>query len=121
MPIGTLTTNTERQPHVSTKSPPIVGPTAAASAPAAPQSAIACGTRDFGNACRMSARDAGVRAAAPTPCSTRPAMSRPTPGAAAQIAEATVKSAMPARKMRRLPSRSAHRPAPIIPAAMTIV
>ena len=37
MPSGTLTTNTERQPQASTKSPPMVGPSAAASAPAAPE------------------------------------------------------------------------------------
>ena len=67
MPIGTLMTKTERQPHASTKSPPMVGPSAAASAPAAPQSAMACGILDLGNACRISASDAGVSAAAPIP------------------------------------------------------
>ena len=41
--------------------------------------------------------------------------------AAAQSAEATVKTPIPARKTRRRPRRSAHRPAPIIPAARTIV
>src|SRR5262249_38098064 len=115
MPIGTLTTNTERQPHASTKSPPMVGPSAAASAPAAPQSAMACGTLDLGKACRISASDAGVSAAAPHPCRTLAATSTPTPGATAQMADATVKTPIPARKTRRRPRRSAHRPAPDTP------
>ncbi len=99
----------------------MVGPSAAASAPAAPQSAMACGTLDFGKARRISASDTGVSAAAPNPCRTLAATSTPTPGATAQSAEATVKTPIPARKTRRRPRRSAHRPAPIIPAARTIV
>src|SRR5262245_20808780 len=81
IPIGTFTTNTERHPHASTKRPPRVGPSAAASAPAAPQSAIACGTRGAGKLRRIRANDAGVRAAAPSPCRILAATRTPAPGA----------------------------------------
>ena len=84
--------------------------------PCRSQSAMACGTLDFGKARRISASDAGVSAAAPNPCRTLAATSAPTLGATAQSAEATVKNTHSGEKTRRRPRRSSHRPAPIIPA-----
>ncbi|GAA1912486.1 hypothetical protein GCM10009753_50550 [Streptantibioticus ferralitis] len=44
--------------------------------------------------------------AAATPWTTRPAISTPTPGANAQIADPMVNTATPVRKARRRPYRS---------------
>ena len=74
---GRLTKNTQRQPAASTRSPPSVGPKAAATAPIEPQMATAIGTRSRGVARSTRASDVGVMAAAPTACRTRAAISSP--------------------------------------------
>ncbi|RPK68910.1 hypothetical protein EES42_19510 [Streptomyces sp. ADI95-17] len=69
--------------------------------PIAAQLRMALGRRSAGVLTSRSARDVGMSAAAPAACSARAATSQPTPGATAQSAEATVKTASPRRKPRR--------------------
>ena len=72
---GTFTRNTERQPNALMRIAPIVGPSAAASAPVAPQMPTAMPRRSGGNAGKSNARPAGNCIAPPTDCSTREAIS----------------------------------------------
>ncbi|CAM5301821.1 hypothetical protein SGLAM104S_05420 [Streptomyces glaucescens] len=81
---------------------------------------MARGRRSAGVLASSSASDVGMRVAAPAACSTRAAISQPAPGARAQSAEATVKTASPSRKPLRWPYRSASLPATTSSAAKTI-
>ena len=96
------------------------GPAAAATAPTAAQIETALRRSSAGNSGRRRASEVGKTEAAPTACSTRAATSSSTEGAAADRAEATVKIARPATKLRLRPSRSAVRPAGTSRAAKTI-
>ncbi|WP_237534704.1 hypothetical protein [Streptomyces sp. SID3343] len=59
----------------------------------------------------------GVIMAAPTPCTTRAAISTPEVGARPAAGEAGVNSTMPTPNSRRLPYRSPSRPAVSMQAA----
>jgi hypothetical protein len=59
----------------------------------------------------ITARAGATMNAAPTPCTARPAMSQPAPGAMAHSNDAQVKTAAPNMSVRRRPNWSATRPA----------
>src|SRR5580765_187658 len=120
-PTGTLARNTARQSHAWTRRAAAVGPTAAARAAMAPQTATATGTRAGGKTERTTAREAGTSAAAPRAWITRKATSRLALGAKAQSTEASVKATRPIRNTRRRPNRSAIRPDGTRAAASAIV
>ena len=109
IPIGTLTTNTHRQP-ACTSSPPIGGPAAAATPPTAAQMPTAAARFSGGYSGSSRPSEVGNIAAAPTPCATRAATRTGTDGAAAHAAEASVNSPIPETNARLRPARSAHRP-----------
>ena len=100
----------QRQLPVSVSSPPIGGPSAAATEPTAPQAAIAGAHRWGGKAASSSPSAAGIMAAAAAPCTARAAISAPADGATAHQADATANAAVAVRYTRRRPSRSAARP-----------
>ena len=108
---GTLTRNTERQPHVATNPPPSRGPAGNATLPTPAHTPIAraCAAGS-GNVRVMIASVPGSRSAAPTPCSTRAATSTPTVGASPHPADAAPNSASPARTTRRCPLASPSAP-----------
>ena len=120
-PTGTFTRNTQRQPPVSTRAAPSVGPTAPATAPVAPQMASVTGIRSRGVDRSTSAREDGTSAAAPNACSTLAITRAVGPGATAQRTDAAVKTTAPSRKVRRCPRRSASLPKGISSAANMIV
>jgi hypothetical protein len=68
--------------------------------------------RTLGVAASNRASDAGMSSAAPTACTTRPAMSSQGVGARPHNAEPSVNTARPRWNERRRPERSAMRPAP---------
>jgi hypothetical protein len=119
-PTGTLIQNTQRQ-LTWTRAPPMTGPRAAPSAPSADQVPIAFGRAAAGTAASSSDSDAGTIAPAPAACTTRAAISAPTPGASPHSTEPRLNPASPATNSRRRPTRSAHRPAGTSTAANTIV
>ncbi|GAA4994771.1 hypothetical protein GCM10025734_25000 [Kitasatospora paranensis] len=91
--------------------PPTVGPTAAASAEAALHRPMDFTRPSAGPSSSRIAREAGIIAAAPTPCRTRVPIRTAMLGATAHSSEATVNVPMPKTKSRRRPSTSAIRPA----------
>src|ERR1700722_4103897 len=109
--MGRFTTKAERQPKPVINSAPNDGPVATASAPTPPHSATTWERRLVGNAPNNSPSDEGNTAAAPTPWTRRPATSMGTDGASPHRADPKQKTASPAKNTRRLPSRSAVRPA----------
>jgi len=109
--MGTLTKNTHRHPPAEMSSAPKEGPVATARAPTPPHRATTWERRSWGKAPSRRPSDEGSRAAAPTPWTTRPSTSRITEGATPQRADPRQKMPSPAKKTRRLPSRSAVRPA----------
>jgi hypothetical protein len=110
-PNGTLMTNSDRHPSASTSTPPIAGPAAAGSAPAALHAPIAAARRSGGVSTRTTASDAGITAAAAAPWSARAASRTPSDGASAHASDITVKPATPASIRVRRPTMSATRPA----------
>jgi hypothetical protein len=105
-----LTRKTRRQPDASTSSEPTVGPAAAAAPPTAARIPSAPIRRLSGTDAISSDCAEGTRAAAPMPWRARAAISTATDGAAAQPAEAPMKTTIPLTKTRRAPTRSATRP-----------
>jgi hypothetical protein len=101
-----LRRNTARHDHTSTSQPPSTGPSAVVSAPAPAQVPMARPRSASGKDAAISARLPGTISAPPTPCAARAAMREAEPGAAAQPAEASANTAMPARNTRRRPKRS---------------
>ena len=65
--VGTLITNRDRQPNVCTSTPPTLGPTAAAKAPAALHTPIEAILRSTGVSVSTIASEAGIIAAAAAP------------------------------------------------------
>ena len=118
-PSGTLIRKIHRQLAV-TSSPPIVGPSVAATAAPAVQRPTAAARRSGGNSPTTRPSDVGIMSAAPTAWTTRAATSHHGPGAAAQRADAATKTPRPVRKTRLRPRRSARRPAGTSNAAKTI-
>ncbi len=119
IPIGTLTTKIQRQSSW-TRSPPIGGPSAAATPPTADQMAIANGRCAAGKAGRIRPSVVGSIIAPPAAWRTRAATRKGIEGAAAQRPEAAAKSSRPEMKTRLRPIRSAMRPAGTSRAAKTI-
>ena len=96
MPTGTLIRNTLRQPQLSTRMPPKVGPMAVPRLAIAVQMPIA---RAFalgsGNAALTSASEVTLAAAAAIPCTPRATFRNSSDGASPQATEASVNTAMP--------------------------
>ncbi|MEZ5260802.1 MAG: hypothetical protein R2755_03290 [Acidimicrobiales bacterium] len=113
--------NAHRHPRPSTIAAPNVGPSAPATAPAAPQITTARGSWSLVKACITNANEAGINAAAPPAWMMRKAMSSSALGAKPHAIDATVNTIEPARNTRRWPTRSASLPAGISSAANTIV
>ena len=108
-PMGTLTTNAHRQ-DTSTSRPPTSGPIAPATPPS-PDHAPTARPRSSGRSvASMIARLPGVSSAAPTPWSSRPAISQPAEGAHAHSSDATANHATPTRNTRTRPHRSPNEP-----------
>ena len=120
-PIGMFTRNTARQLS-STSTPPRTGPSAMLMPTTAPQIPIACArSRGSSNVLRMIDIATGLSIAPAAPCSTRKAMSQPTPGARAQASDAAVNSARPNWNTRARPRRSAVDPPSMSRLASTTV
>src|SRR5215471_13104852 len=100
---------------------PNAGPTAAASAPTAPQTLTATACFSLGNAARTRASDEGNRHAAPAAWMIRPSINKPGEGAKPHAAEAAVKIHRPNRNVAFRPTLSASRPAVTRSAPKTMV
>ncbi len=108
-----------RQSNAVTSSPPSVGPAMVATPATAPQMPKAAPRLSAGNTMVSKASVWGISSAAPRPWTARKAMSQPGVGASPQAADATVKSAIPAKNTVRWPSRSPSLPAVIRSTAST--
>ena len=102
-PITRPTANTARQPMVSTRMPPISGPAANDSPITAPQMPIAHRRSAPWNSSARMAREQGNTIAAPTPWSSRAAISEVGSGAAVHRADAALNSVSPIRNSLRRP------------------
>jgi len=118
-PIGTLTRKIQCQ-LICTRSPPIGGPSAAATPEIADQMPIATGRCSTGKAGSRRPSVVGIIIAAPTAWRTRAPTRKGIEGATAQSAEAAEKVRRPVMKTRLRPTRSAIRPAGTSSAAKTI-
>ncbi len=116
-----LTKNTQRHPAASTSAPPSDGPSAAATAPVAPQMPVAVARCASGNSGSSRASEVGTSAAAPAAWTTRAATRTSTVGARPAAAEAARNVSRPAMNIRRRPTRSATRPAGTSSAANTML
>ncbi len=111
MPTGTLTKNTACQPNAAVSTPPSSTPAALPMPATAPQMPSALARSDSVVNRRVTrASEAGASSAADAPCRARATSSTSPVGASPAMTEAAVKPAMPARKSRRWPWRSARRP-----------
>ena len=90
-----------RQSNAVTSSPPSVGPAIVATPATAPHTPKAAPRRSAGKTIVKIASVCGISSAAPRPCTARKPMSQPGDGAKPQAAEATVKSAIPAKNTVR--------------------
>jgi hypothetical protein len=116
-----LTKNTQRQPAPSTSTPPSDGPTAAATAPADVQMAVAVARFAAGNSGSSRPREVGTRIAPPMACNTRAPTSTSGDVASPASIEAPTKEYIPMKNIRRRPTRSATRPAGTSSAANTML
>src|ERR687891_774072 len=105
-PMGRLIRKIQRQSTLSSR-PPSTGPPAAERPPTADNKRTAPRRRSAGNAASRSPSEHGTMTAAPVAWTTRAAIRTPTPFAAAQSADPSVKTATPARKLRFRLVRSA--------------
>ena len=119
-PVGTLITNSERHPKAWTSTPPRLGPTAAASAPAALHSATDLVRCSAGVSANRIASDAGIISAAIAPWSPRATSSSGRLGANAQASDISAKPVTPTRYRVRRPITSARRPAGASSAANSV-
>src|SRR5256885_1443781 len=111
-PTGTLTQKIHSQPRYFVSTPPASTPTAAPLPPSAPQIPRALFRSAPSSKLVMTIESAaGVMIAPPSPCTARATISIPSDCARPQTSEAIVKSATPTMNTRRLPSKSAARPA----------
>jgi len=106
-----LTKKSDRQPSVSTSTPPIDGPSAAARPPTEPQMAMACVRFSTGNSGSTKASVAGVSWAPPTACTTRASTRNQALGAMPHKSEPRLNHNTPRMKLRLRPNTSAKRPA----------
>src|SRR5215469_7921246 len=119
-PTGMLIQNTQRQLSW-TRLPPITGPSAAPSAPNADHVPIAAALALAGTEASSKDSEAGTIRPAPQAWMIRAATKAATPGASPQSSEPMLIAARPMTNTRRLPTRSAHRPAGTRTAAKMIV
>ncbi len=103
MPTGTFTKKIQLQSACSVSSPPTSGPIASASADTPAQIPIAVPRWWSGKVAAMIDRVAGFMRAAPTPWSTRAAISSLLVSARPHQSDAVVKTAMPITKISRRP------------------
>lgn len=96
-PTGMLTKKIHSQPAASTSTPPRIGPTSVATPAVAPQRAMALPRLAAGKVRVMTAMVCGVRRDAPTPWTTRAAMSPPIESVRPHHSEARVKIVRPSR------------------------
>ena len=96
-PTGTLTKKIHCQPRLSTSTPPASGPTRVATPAVAPHTLIATPRRSGGKIRVIVDRVCGVSSAAPTPWTTRAAISVSMDPASPHHSEAAVKTASPSR------------------------
>ena len=97
MPIGTLTMKIHCQPSPSTSTPPASGPTSVATPAVAPHTLSATPRRSAGKIRVIVDSVCGVSSAAPTPCTTRAAMSISMLPDSPHHSDAAVKTANPTR------------------------
>jgi hypothetical protein len=94
-PIGRFSTKTDRHDTEAISAPPTSGPIADAT-PVSPDQAPMARARSSGRIVAWTmARLPGVRSAAPTPCTTRAAISSVVPGATAHRSEAAQNTTAP--------------------------
>ena len=96
-PIGTLTKKIHCQPRPSTSTPPASGPTSVATPAVAPQTLIATPRRSAGKMRVIVDSVCGVSSAAPTPCTTRAAISMPMVPDRPHHSDAAVNTVRPIR------------------------
>jgi hypothetical protein len=109
-PSGTLTQKIADQPNASISTPPRIGPSPNPSPATAAQIPIAPARRSAGNASTRIDSVSGAISAAPTPCTTRAAISAGSSVASAHAAEKTVNVARPTRNRRLRPYLSPRAP-----------
>ncbi len=105
-PIGTLIQKIHCHDRPCVTAPPTSGPASTASPVTPVKTPVARPRRAAGKVAPSIAMASGSTAAAPTPCSARPAINHPAVGASAHAAEASVNRANPAVNTRRRPQRS---------------
>jgi len=105
-----LIRNSDRHPNACTSTPPTLGPTAAANAPAALHTPIDAMRFSAGVSVRTIASEAGIIAAAAAPWSARATSSTGTLGDSAQTSDIAANPATPARNSVRRPIVSANLP-----------
>ena len=103
---------------VSTSQPPSVGPISGPMSPGMATKLMADSSSSRGKCCRITSRPTGSSTAAPSPCSTRAAISCDRSLESAQAAEPAENSTMALRNTRCDPKRSASQPLAGISAAM---
>ncbi len=122
MPTGRLSQKIERQPTVSTSSPPTSGPAAIEMPTTAPHTPIArARSRESVKVLVMIDMATGLSMDPPTACTIRAAISRFRSGAREQSREPSENTTRPAMKTRLRPIRSAVEPASISRDARTRV
>lgn len=113
--MGRLTKNTQRQPSsvptASISRPPASGPTAVETPMTLPSRPKALARSAPWNICWISPEVCGATMPAAVPWISRNTTSQDGPGARPHAAEASVNTASPNRKARRLPCMSPSRPA----------
>ena len=116
---GRLTRKIHRQPKCVVSSPPMIGPAAAAAPFTAPHVPNAIPRSRPEYELEIRAIVVANIAAAPSPCTPRAAISRPTLGARPQASEEAAKTTSPITYTRRRPNLSATDPAVSTSAART--
>lgn len=109
-PIGRLIRNTQCQEAISTSQPPSVGPISGPISAGIAMKLIARRKSARATVLSTASRPTGSNIAPPMPCTTRAATSCGNCCAAAHSNEPSVNTMIAARKVRRVPKRSAIHP-----------
>ncbi len=117
-PTGTLIRKIQCQEAYCTSQPPSVGPSRGPMSPGTATKLMACRNSPRGTVRSSARRPTGSSNAPPSPCTTRAATNWPRPCDNAQSTEPAPNSTMAAKKMRRVPKRSAIQPEAGISIAM---
>ena len=116
-PIGTFRKKISRHDALSTKAPPMIGPSAGASSIGTPTSAITRPIRSCPAARARIVIPVGMTIPPPRPWSTRNAISEPALQASPHSVEPSTNSATAPMNTRRVPKRSTIQPVSGITAA----